>query len=214
MPRPPTCPALVVDLDGVLRRFDPAATALAESRAALPPGVLHSFAFAPALLEPALTGAVTDQEWRYRTAQELAALFGEAAAADAVTEWAAERGAIDAEVAALVHRARNTVPVVLFTNATTRLEADLTAAGLDAEFAAVVSSARTGAVKPDSAAFEAAEQAVAGVAGGRTGPIVYIDDDAANVGAARSRGWRAWRFTDAARMRNFLERQRLLASVS
>lgn len=214
MPRPLTCPALVVDLDGVLRHFDPAATALAESRAALPAGVLQSFAFAPVLLEPALTGAVTDQEWRYRVAQELAALFGEAAAADAVTDWAAQRGAIDAEVADLVNRAGHAVPVVLFTNATTRLEADLTAAGLDGEFAAVVSSARTGAVKPDAAAFKAAERAVAEVADGRAGPIVYVDDDAANVRAARARGWRAWRFTDAARMRAFLQRQRLLDPVS
>lgn len=214
MPRSLTCPALVVDLDGVLRHFDPAAPALAESRAALPAGVLHSFAFAPVLLEPALRGEVTDQEWRYCVAQELAALFGEAAAADAVTEWAAQRGDIDPEVLALVHRAAQAVPAVLFTNATTRLESDLTAAGLDGEFAAVVSSARTGAAKPDPAAFEAAERAVVGVAAGRTGPIVYVDDDAANVRAARSRGWRAWRFTDAARMRAFLERQRLLDSLS
>ena len=213
MPRPPTCPALVVDLDGVLRRFDPAATALAERRAALPAGVLDSFAFAPLLLEPALTGAATDSQWRYRVAQELAGLFGDGAAADAVTEWAAQRGEIDPEVLGLVRRVARAVPVVLFTNATTRLEADLSAAGLDDEFAAVVSSARVGAVKPAAAAFEAAEAAVARVAAGRTGPIVYIDDSTANVTAARARGWRAWRFTDAARMRAFLLRQRLITDT-
>jgi putative hydrolase of the HAD superfamily len=184
--RPPTCPALVIDLDGVLRSFDPAVTALIEDRAGLPAGVIGSFAFHPQLLDPAITGAMADELWRYRVAEELAGLFGDGAAADAVTEWAAYRGEIDPDVLGLVRRV--TVPVVLLTNATTRLEADLSAAGLDGEFAAVVSSARTGVVK-----------------------IVYIDDDAGHIRAARARGWRVWRFTGADRMRAFLDRQHLLA---
>jgi putative hydrolase of the HAD superfamily len=207
--RPPTCPALVIDLDGVLRSFDPAVTALIEDRAGLPAGVIGSFAFHPQLLDPAITGAMADELWRYRVAEELAGLFGDGAAADAVTEWAAYRGEIDPDVLGLVRRV--TVPVVLLTNATTRLEADLSAAGLDGEFAAVVSSARTGVVKPDERAFAAAEQVVTRISPDRTGPIVYIDDDAGHIRAARARGWRVWRFTGADRMRAFLDRQHLLA---
>lgn len=208
MPESQNCCALVVDLDGVLRRFDPAAGIRLERRLGLPAGIVTSFAHAAQLLEPALTGAISDATWRYRVAEELAALFGDAPAAEAVTAWAAERGEIDAAVLGLVSAV--SVPVVLFTDATTRLESDLAAAGLDGAFAAVVSSARTGVTKPDPAAFAAAEQAVARV-GRSSGPIAYVDDSAANVAAARARGWRAWRFTDVPRMRGFLDRHRLLA---
>jgi len=47
---------VVVDLDGVLRRWDPGVLAGAEAAFGLPAGALGEVAFAPALLSAAVTG--------------------------------------------------------------------------------------------------------------------------------------------------------------
>ena len=139
-------------------------------------------------------------------------MFGDDTAAAAITEWAALRGEIDAAVLALVVGVSRHTPTVLFTNATTRLESDLTAAGLDGAFTAVVSSARTGFVKPDRRAYAAAEQALEPDRDPhRDGRIGYVDDDPANVAAARERGWDAWLFTGVADLRAWLAERGLVA---
>ncbi len=73
--------ALVVDLDGVLRIWDPQIVASAERRAGLPPGALDRAAFAdPATLRTVVTGGISDAQWRAGIAARLVAVHGEAAA--------------------------------------------------------------------------------------------------------------------------------------
>ncbi|MFR9725778.1 HAD-IA family hydrolase [Streptomyces sp. MS19] len=176
--------AVICDLDGVLRHWPDAGPV--ERRHGLPAGALAAAAFAEARLLPAITGRVTDEEWRAAVADDLAARHGPAARA-AVAEWSALVPTTDEEVAALLRAARAVVPVALLSNATTRLESDLAATlppGLADE---VVNTARIGVAKPDPAAFLAAADRL-GVPPRR---CLFADDSAANVAAARRTGMTA-----------------------
>lgn len=59
----PDAPALVVALDGLIRRFDPAAVTTVETRFGLPAGALTAAAHDPGPLRSAVTGQITDQAW-------------------------------------------------------------------------------------------------------------------------------------------------------
>jgi len=87
--------AVVVDLDGVLRRWDPGVLAGAEAAFGLPAGAVGEVAFAPALLSAAVTGRISDPAWRQQVVGQLAGRFGRAAAVRAVARWSASAGEVD-----------------------------------------------------------------------------------------------------------------------
>lgn len=172
--------AVLCDVDGVLRRWPP----LDELDLAhgLPAGTLAGAAFAPARLLPAITGACTDEQWRAAVAADLAAVTDAAAAL--VAAWTTGIGEVDADVAALLAVARSRVPVVLVSNATTRLESDLDSLGITSKVDAIVNSARLGFAKPDPRIYRVAAKR-AGVAVDR---CLFIDDTLANTDAAHALG--------------------------
>ncbi|MGW7332644.1 HAD-IA family hydrolase [Streptomyces sp. NPDC054840] len=177
--------AVLCDFDGVLRLWDPDGMAALDRKAGLAEGTLASAAFRPGLLEAAVTGRISDEQWRRRVAEDLAEACGSLdGALDLVSGWTALTGLVDTAVLELLTAARNRVPVALVSNATTRLEADLTALGLADAFDAVVNTARIGVAKPDHRVFEAAAKAV-GVAPQR---CLFIDDTPGHVAAAQEAG--------------------------
>ncbi|HEX5115569.1 MAG TPA: HAD family phosphatase [Pseudonocardiaceae bacterium] len=187
MPRPtePRRPydAVLCDIDGVLRRWPDADDI--ERAHGLPPGALASTAFAPARLDPATTGLVTDEQWRSAVADDLAASCGSPERARAaVSAWSALVPVVNDDVVALLTMARRTVPVALVSNATTRLESDLRRHRLTDLADAVINSARVGVAKPDRRIYLVAAQRV-GVPADR---CLFVDDTAANVVAARELG--------------------------
>jgi len=127
---------------------------------------------------------------------EIARRVGQDRAERAVLAWSSSSGRIDPQVVALVRQVRERVPVVLLTNATTRLHVDLAALDVLSEFDAIVSSAETGFPKPDPGAFAAAEAAASAALGESVAgsSILFIDDTVAHVQAAEDRGWRATQF--------------------
>lgn len=173
--------ALVIDLDGVVRRWEPLTSV--EAELGLPAGAILSVAFEPDRLTPAITGRTSDEEWRGGVAAELTARFGVDGGA-AVTAWAAPCGVVDATVLELVRRARASVPVALCSNATTRLGSDLDRLGIDDSFDAVFNSAELGVAKPEPALFAAVLDSL-GVA---PGDCLFVDDSARNVEAATTAG--------------------------
>lgn len=192
--------ALLCDLDGVLRRWDSSPNMEDLDLAnGLPAGTLAAAAFAPARVGPAIIGEHTDEQWRAAVAEHLAATWPTAHAL--VAEWAALTGSVDAEVAALLTEARRHMPVVLVTNATTRLEADLAALGVDDLVDHVVSSARVGFAKPDHRIYRLAA-ARAGVAVER---CLFVDDSTENVAAARALGMTGLHHRDPAELRDLLQ---------
>ncbi|GAA3491524.1 HAD-IA family hydrolase [Streptomyces cremeus] len=184
-PSPPPFAAVLVDFDGVVNLWDPDGMPALDRAAGLPEGTLAAVAFEPGLLEAAVTGRLTDEEWRARVADVLAEACGSADRARAlVAGWSAPTGRIDTDLLDLLTALRARVPVVLVSNASTRLESCLAARGLAGSFDAVLNTSRFGFAKPDPRVFtEAARRA--GVPPQR---CLFVDDTPAHVQAAREAG--------------------------
>ncbi len=114
----------------------------------------------------------------------------------------------------LLYQIRLARPVVVLTNATTRLSDDLLLLGVNDEFDAVVNSAITGFPKPHAKAFEAAHDAVEQVLGAtvKTSELLFIDDNADNVEAANQLGWAAITFAGVKSLAKTFHEFELLAS--
>lgn len=192
--------ALLIDLDGVIRHWRAQDDPAAEAGFGLPPGAIRRVAFAPERLLPAITGQVADPVWRGQIRDEIARQFPAADAAAAVSWWSSPYGEVDAEILELVSACRRRAPVVLVTNATSRLPDDLRRLGIAGAFDYVINSSMVGAAKPAPAIFAAA-LAAAGVAAAEA---LFIDDTPGHVEAARGMGLAAHHYTGAAGLREKL----------
>lgn len=191
--------AVLCDIDGVLRHWPPAGDL--ELAHGLPPGTLAAAAFAPGRLLPAITGRITDEQWRASVEAAIAEACGSPATArSAVAAWSDQLPAVDAEVAALLRTARRSRTVVLVSNATTRLERDLQRQGLDDIADAVVNTSRIGYAKPDPRVYAIAAQR----AGAPVHQCLFIDDTAANIAAARDLGMPAVHYRQPSDLRDAL----------
>lgn len=186
--------AVIFDLDGVVRRWEPPDDL--EAAHGLPAGALFGTAFAPDLVPLAITGRIPDEEWRRRVARRLGERHGVDGDA-AVAAWSATSGAVDAEVLHLVRDVRRRTPVALLTNATTRLLDDLGRLGLTAEFDAVFGSAVLGVAKPDPEVFRLVVDRL-GVA---PDDCLFVDDSEGHVRAAAAAGLRAHHHTTVEALR-------------
>ena len=186
--------AVLCDIDGVLRHWPDIEPI--EQAHGVGPGTLFAAAFAPHRLVPAITGRVTDAQWRASVAEDLADSGGLTAetAGSLVAAWSAMRSVPDENIVALLELAREVVPVALVSNATDRLEADLAEAGLGHLRDNLVNTSRIGFAKPDPRVYAYAAQQV-GVPARR---CLFVDDTAENVEAARAAGMRAVHFREPA----------------
>jgi putative hydrolase of the HAD superfamily len=183
--------ALLIDLDGVVRLWDPAPAVAVEAKYALEPGVLLRTAMTWDIYRPAVAGEITDAEWMRLVAMRLP-LSGDDAAA-AVAEWQTHRGYVDDEVLAFVRDVRAAgLPVALATNATDRLRGDLETLGLTGEFDTVVSSYELKIHKPAPEFFERASAAL----GLEPYWILFVDDDDRAIRAARVAKMPAYRWSE------------------
>jgi putative hydrolase of the HAD superfamily len=191
--------AVLCDIDGVLRHWP--TTSHIESSQGLPTGALAAAAFAPARLHPAITGEITDEQWRSAVAADLAEICGSPDRAhDAVTAWSHLVAGVDHEVVALLAKARTVATVALVSNATTRLERDLAQQGLGDVADVIVNTSRIGVMKPDARVYVTA----AAQAGTAVHRCLFIDDTAANVAAAREVGMTALHYRQIEDLRRVL----------
>lgn len=197
--------ALLIDLDGVLRKWRSSDESI-EGLYGLPIGSIREIAFSPELVEPAITGAISDEQWRARIAEKLGYKFGAARAVDAVAEWASYTGKVDEMTLSLLSACHSSLRLVLVTNATSRLPQDLLALGLSEHFYAVVSSSQVGAAKPGKEIFRVALER----SGATPAQALFIDDTAANVGSASSLGILSHEFAGHQRMFEFLRQAGVL----
>jgi putative hydrolase of the HAD superfamily len=175
--------AVLCDIDGVIRHW-PALDDI-ELAHDLPLGSVAAAAFSSSRLDPAITGSITDAQWRSAIARDLADTCGSTAIARAVVRaWSSMQPRADDQVVALLSRARQYVTVALVSNATTRLEQDLARLGLDDVADIVISSARVGVAKPDPRFYVIAAER----AGAPARRCLFVDDTAANVTAASEAG--------------------------
>jgi putative hydrolase of the HAD superfamily len=172
--------AILIDLDGVLRVWNPDNDAEAERITRLPAGALRRAAFAPDLLLPVITGRVPDEHWRRQVVARLRLTVPDADAEQAVRLWSASPGEVDQGVLEIVRRCRRQTRIVLITNATSRPTEDLWHLQLVEELDDVINSAEVGWVKPEAEIFHAALR----TAGVSPEEAFFVDDNATNVDAA------------------------------
>ncbi|MEG3634332.1 HAD-IA family hydrolase [Micromonospora palythoicola] len=191
--------ALLVDFDGVLRRWDPAVAAAVEREYGLSAGVLGEIAMHWGRLQPVLTGQVSHADWMTSVADALTPSVGDAERARAaVAQWQRYRGEVDPEVLAFVREARAAgIRVGLGTNATDLLDADLAALDLTDELDVVVNSSAIGVHKPAPEYFQAACAAL------DTPParVLFVDDEDRAISGARAAGLSAYRWNGPADLR-------------
>ncbi len=195
-PLEPLVDALVIDLDGVIRHWDPDYGPEADRRLGIPEGTLMGVALEEERLARVVDGRLPFEDWCAEVGAEIAARHGAdaTAAADAL---ATSVWRIDLAVLELVQAVREVVPVVLLSNASSHLLIDLELCGIVDAFDAVVGSADIGVGKPEAAAFEAAVAR----AGTTLDRAVFVDDTMSHVEAARALGLRAEQFTDIDELR-------------
>jgi putative hydrolase of the HAD superfamily len=197
---------LICDLDGVLRHWPSSDVRALEARHGLAEGALLGVAFEPNLLREAVTGAISDVEWRQTVADRLADEYG-VDCTEAVRGWSALRATIDERMLELVREVRAEHPVVLLTNATTRLDDDLAAVALTGSFDAIVNSSDVGVAKPDPEVFRRAAAAL----DLPCRECAFVDDTVTHVEAAKQVGLLAILHHDAAQTRRALEEVGLVA---
>ncbi|MGR4851972.1 HAD family hydrolase [Streptomyces sp. LARHCF252] len=177
--------AVLSDFDGFVHLWDPDGMSSLDRAWGLAEGTLAGAAFDGELLRAAVTGRLSDEQWRGQVAQVLAPACGSPERARGLVEaWSGPTGRVDTDVVELLAALRTRVPVVLVSNATTRLEAYLAAIGLDEALDAVINTARIGAAKPDRRVFDIAAQQV----GAEVERCLFVDDTAGHVTAARAAG--------------------------
>ena len=183
--------ALLIDLDGVLRHWDPQVGESVETKYGLAPGTLLKTAMTWDIYRPAVAGEISDADWMRLIAMRLP--LPELDAAAAVAEWQQHRGRIDQDVLGFVREVRAAgLPVGLATNATDLLRGDLEALGLADEFDVVLSSWELKIHKPAPEFFAAACAAL----GQDPQWVLFVDDDDRAIRAARVAGMPAYRWSE------------------
>jgi putative hydrolase of the HAD superfamily len=182
--------ALLIDLDGVLRRWDPAPMIAVELDYGLKPASLLETSMAWDIYRPAVSGEITDAEWMRLVAERLPIEPEQAAAA--VAKWQEYRGEPDPDALAFVREVRAGGRTVgLATNATDRLRPDLDALGLAGEVDVVISSWEQKLHKPAPEYFQRA----CDLLGLAPKHVLFVDDDDRVVRGARAAGLSAYRWS-------------------
>ena len=183
---------MLTDFDGVVRHWPPDVTASVEDRHGLQRGSMARTAFDPSILDDAITGRMTDAEWRSEVARRLGAETDADTARSAVAAWSTGRGVVDQAALRVLQAARSAAALGLVTNATTRLDDDLARLGLRDALDFVVNSSAVGCAKPSRCFYEhAARQCRC-----ERGAVLFVDDRPENVDAAIDFGFRVHLYRD------------------
>jgi glucose-1-phosphatase len=183
--------AVVFDLDGVIRHFDPEHVAGIERAHGIDAGSIEAFAFSSPIIHDVTTGRIRRSEW-------IAAIGEHLGAPAAAAAWDAQPFTADTELLTLVDELRTAgVVVAILTNGTDTVPEELARTGIDDRFDAVFNSATIGHAKPDVRAFRHVLDAL-----GLDGPEVFFTDDSApKLVGAEALGMPTHHFTGVARLR-------------
>ncbi|MEV8249412.1 HAD family phosphatase [Microbacterium sp. NPDC076768] len=182
---------VLLDLDGVIRHFDPSYTADIENRYNLQRGKLASCAFAHPLIDQVTTGQITRSDWIRRIGQQVGV-------AQAAEEWGAQPARVEDSVLMLMREVRDAgLRTAVLTNGTDSISAELSALGIACQFDAIFNSATIGHAKPDRRAFEHVLDALS-VKGSE---VLFVDDSASNLLGAERLSIHTHLYTDVATLR-------------
>lgn len=196
----PPIRAVLFDLDGVVRHFDPENVARIERQHGLAAGAIESVAFAPHLLEQVTTGRISRHEWVRLIGIEI----GNAVAAE---DWGRQPFHADQEVLGLVGELRaHGIRTAILTNGTDTIPAELASLDLTDRFEAVFNSAEIGWTKPDVRAF----QHVLDRMQLTPAEVFFTDDSVSKLAGAATLGMPTHYFTGVDTLRTALRAARVL----
>jgi putative hydrolase of the HAD superfamily len=185
---------VVFDMDGVIRHWTGERMREFEQEHGLEPGTVGAAAFAEPIFEQAMTGELTAEEWAARIGERIADEHPGVDVDACSTMWLAAEWRVDEEVVAIARALQAAGQrTAVFSNASTRLEQDLSSMGVADLFHHVANSSRIGVAKPDVAAFAR----VAEDLGTPTERLLFVDDRDENVRGALDAGWHAVQMRDA-----------------
>ena len=192
---------VLTDLDGVIRHWSSEALREKEIVFGLAGGHVFSICFEKRLLLKAITGQITDEEWRESVRTKLLRSVSEPSTRKLVEAWTYSKVFIDRNIVRIYKEYFSEARVIVATNATTRLPLDMKLHHLDNMFDGVINSSNLGTAKPAHDFFyKAIEQLEAQVA-----DVIYIDDSAENVQAGKQLGIRSHHYQDHTQLVRFLE---------
>ncbi len=193
--------AIVTDLDGVIRFFPIERDRNIEDRFELPFGSLAETAFETTLLQRAIKGELSDEAWRNKILINLRMKYPSQSTESAFIEWSNFCGQIDHDCLAFIKSLGSHGPLVLLTNATSRLSADLEKLGIEDAFDVIFNSSEIGLIKPDKTVFKK----VCDELELNPSEVMFIDDSKANVDAATSVGLNGIHFISLGQLKQDLE---------
>ena len=193
---------VVFDMDGVIRHWLPEYLDEVEERLELPTGTISAAAFADPAFHDVTVGTISAEEWAAAIGALVAAEHD--VSADQIAEiWLGTTWRVDDDVVEIVRSLQDAgTTTAVFSNATTRLEADMDSMGVRSLFSVIANSSRINKAKPDVAAFEH----VAGLLEVSPERLLFVDDRPENVGGAVDAGWHAVQMTTAERLGGVLRR--------
>ena len=192
---------VLLDLDGVVRHFDPAHRSTVERQHGIASGRLEAVGFAPELIDAVVTGRMTRAEWTTEIGQRVGS-------AQAAIEWLAARGSVDHEVLALADELRaEGLRTSILTNGTDTIDDEMAKLGIDRHFDPIFNSAAIGLAKPDPAVFRHVCEALAL----EPSEVYFSDDSPAKLAGAVEIGMWAEPYVGVTALRARLEEVRFRA---
>lgn len=186
--------AVLFDLDGVIRHFDPQHVKAIERRHGIGPDAINRFAFSSPVIGEVTTGRISRSEWIDHIAKHLEN-------DDAASEWGRQPSRIDHAVLQLADEIRCTGRVTaILTNGTDTIPDEASAAGLHNHFDPIFNSADIGYAKPDERAF----QHVLEELDLAPDELFFTDDSPTKLIGAAALGIATHHFVDSARLRTTL----------
>lgn len=174
-------PVLLLDLDGVVRHFDPSVADGLEAAHGLEEGSLRRAAFGHPRGRAVITGGMTRAAWTEEVGREVGSL-------DAAIGWLGTWGSVDPAMVSLIDEIRAAgVRVAVLTNGTDTIHDELAACGLDDAFDHVFCSWHLGVAKPEAAVYWRVCESM----DVEPSEVVFFDDSEPNVVGARSVGMTA-----------------------
>lgn len=192
--RMPSVRAVLFDLDGVVRHFDPAEVARIERAHEIEPGSIEAVAFASHHLASVTTGRVSRRQWIEQIGVELDN-------PDAAEAWGRQSFHVDEEVLGLVDELRaNGIRTAILTNGTDTIPDEIESIDLGSRFECVFNSAEIGWTKPDVRAFQHVLDALQLA----SHEVFFTDDSAGKLVGAETLGMPTHHFSGVAGLREAL----------
>ncbi|SMF22908.1 HAD-IA family hydrolase [Pseudobacteriovorax antillogorgiicola] len=191
--------AILCDLDGVIR-IHPNIAGSIEQKYGLPTGSIFSTAFEPGLLKQAITGKISDIQWRQAIFKNLSKKFPKQDTKSALESWYEPSSYVDIEALNYILSISPNALLVLVTNATSRLKEDLRALSIIDKFDIIVNSSQIGFIKPDTEIFSHSLE----LAKCKPEDALFIDDKIENTDAAAKFGLFAHHYTSLVNLKSYI----------